>query len=148
MIPVYEEELRVGKREIGRGSVRVRSYIVETPVQEEVRLHDERVEVERRPVDRVVNDRELRASPLQERTVEVTARGEEPVMTRKCASRKRSRCARKTRTERKQSRTRFVIRKCKWTTIGPALEPLLAPPVRANNPDAPAILRMTRRGGQ
>src|SRR4029453_8138554 len=37
-IPVVEEQLRVGKREINRGSVRVRSYIEEVPVQENVRL--------------------------------------------------------------------------------------------------------------
>ena len=80
LIPVYEERLRVGKREVGRGSVRVRSYVVETPVQQDVRLHDERVEVERRPVDRVVNESALGASPFQERTVEATARGEEPVI--------------------------------------------------------------------
>ncbi len=52
VIPVYEEQLRVGKREVGRGSVRVRSYVVEQPVQEQVHLREERVHVERRPVDR------------------------------------------------------------------------------------------------
>ena len=81
-VPVYEEQLRVGKREVGRGSVRVRSYVVETPVQEQVSLHDERVEVERRPVDRVATGSEMDAAPFQERTVEVTARREEPVISK------------------------------------------------------------------
>ena len=31
-----EEQLRVGKREVGRGTVRVRSYVVERPVEEQV----------------------------------------------------------------------------------------------------------------
>lgn len=82
VIPVYEETARVGKREVGRGSVRVRSYVVDTPVEEEVRLHDERLEVERRPVDRAASESELGAGPLRERSVEVAARGEVPVVAK------------------------------------------------------------------
>ena len=51
-IPIVEEQLRVGKRQVAGGRVRVRSYVVETPVQEQVTLRDETVRVERRPVDR------------------------------------------------------------------------------------------------
>src|SRR5215211_7238382 len=43
VIPVAEEELRVGKREVSAGRVRVRSYVVETPVQEQVNLRQEHV---------------------------------------------------------------------------------------------------------
>jgi hypothetical protein len=50
VIPVTEEELRVGKREVGQGRVRVRSYVVEQPIQEQVSLRQERVDVERRPL--------------------------------------------------------------------------------------------------
>ena len=49
VIPVAEEELRVGKREVSGGRVRVRSYVVETPVQEQVSFREEHVSVERRP---------------------------------------------------------------------------------------------------
>ncbi|HEY0011387.1 MAG TPA: YsnF/AvaK domain-containing protein [Allosphingosinicella sp.] len=49
-IPIVEEELRVGKREVERGGARVRSYVRETPVQEQVTLREEHVEIERRPV--------------------------------------------------------------------------------------------------
>src|SRR4051812_14970925 len=34
-IPLAEERLRVGKRDVGHGSVRVLSYVVETPVQDQ-----------------------------------------------------------------------------------------------------------------
>ena len=34
VIPIVEEQLSVGKREVERGRVRVRSYVVETPVEE------------------------------------------------------------------------------------------------------------------
>ena len=80
IMPVYEEQLRIGKREVGRGSVRVRSYVVEQPVQEQVRLREERVHVERRPVDRPADIAAGTAEPFHERTIEVTAAAEEAVV--------------------------------------------------------------------
>lgn len=49
VIPVIKEDLRVGKRDVNLGRVRVRSYVVEEPVTEQVNLRDDRVHVERRP---------------------------------------------------------------------------------------------------
>jgi uncharacterized protein (TIGR02271 family) len=72
-----EEEVRVGKREVGRGGVRVRSYVTERPVEEQVSLREERVQVERRPVDRPVAAGD---AAFQERTIEATERGEEAVV--------------------------------------------------------------------
>jgi uncharacterized protein (TIGR02271 family) len=79
-IPIVEERLRVGKREVDRGGVRVRSYIVEEPVREDVSLREERVEVERRPV----SDATARTGEglLQERTIEISERGEEAVVAK------------------------------------------------------------------
>lgn len=51
-LPVVEERLRVGKRDVSHGRVRIRSYVVEEPVSETVRLEEDRVHIERRPVDR------------------------------------------------------------------------------------------------
>src|SRR5215212_2173597 len=51
VIPVAEERLNIGKRDVSHGRVRVRSYVVETPVTEQVDLREEHVEIERRPVD-------------------------------------------------------------------------------------------------
>ena len=82
VIPVYDEQLRVGKREVDRGSVRVRSYVVETPVQEQVTLHDERVTVERRPVDRLATTADVGAGAFRERTIEVTGTAEEAVVAK------------------------------------------------------------------
>ncbi len=42
-VPVIEERLRVGKRDVSHGRVRVRSYVVEEPVSEEVELAEDRV---------------------------------------------------------------------------------------------------------
>src|SRR3546814_11016039 len=35
-IPIVEENVQVGKREVERGGVRVRSYVTERPVDEEI----------------------------------------------------------------------------------------------------------------
>ena len=81
-IPVVEERLLVGKREVSRGSVRVRSYIVEEPVHEEVRLREERVNVERRPVNEPARP-VVKGSPedlMQERTIEVSETAEQAVV--------------------------------------------------------------------
>ncbi|WP_431301050.1 YsnF/AvaK domain-containing protein [Tabrizicola sp. BL-A-41-H6] len=76
-VEVVEERLLVGKRDASRGGVRVRSYVVEEPVSETVTLHEERVDVERRPVDRRVTDR---AAAFQERSIEAEEHGEEAVV--------------------------------------------------------------------
>lgn len=77
-IPVVEEEIHVGKRTVERGTVRVRSYVIETPVEEQVRLRDETVIVERHPVDRPVG--EVPPEAFRERTIEVTETDEEAVV--------------------------------------------------------------------
>ena len=78
-IPIVEERLRVGKREVEHGRVRIRSYVVETPVQEQVRLREEHVEVERRAVDRPVADADRL---FQERTIEAAESAEEAVVAK------------------------------------------------------------------
>ena len=55
-IPVVEEDLAIGKREVERGHVRIYSRVTEQPVEEAVRLREEKVRVERRPVDRPATD--------------------------------------------------------------------------------------------
>jgi uncharacterized protein (TIGR02271 family) len=79
-IPIVEEELRVGKREVERGGARVRSYVTETPVSEQVNLREEHVSVERRPVDREVSASELQGDMMQGREIEMTETAEEAVV--------------------------------------------------------------------
>jgi uncharacterized protein (TIGR02271 family) len=80
-IPVVEEELTVGKREVERGHVHVHSYIEEVPVEEEVRLRQESVTVERHPVDRPATEADLET--FTEETLEFTETAEEPVVGRR-----------------------------------------------------------------
>jgi uncharacterized protein (TIGR02271 family) len=77
-IPIVEEQLVVGKREVDRGNARVRSYVTEVPVHEQVRLREEKINVERRPVDLPLSD--ANADAFRERTIDVTATGEEAVV--------------------------------------------------------------------
>ncbi|GAB3813518.1 YsnF/AvaK domain-containing protein [Pontibacter rugosus] len=58
-IPVVEENMQVGKREVETGGVRLRSRIVERPVEEKLRLREEHVHVERNPVNRPANEKDL-----------------------------------------------------------------------------------------
>ena len=79
VVQAAEEQLRVGKRDVGRGSVRVRSYVTERPVEEQVDLRQERVTIERRPVDREAAPGE---ATFAERTIEAVERGEEAVVSK------------------------------------------------------------------
>jgi len=78
-IPVIQEELKVGKREIDRGGVRVYRRIEETPVHESVQLRQEEVLVDRTPVDRPATKEQL-SGAFTEGTLEVRERGEEAVV--------------------------------------------------------------------
>ncbi len=77
VVPIVEEELKVGKREVETGGVRVQTRVEETPVSEQVELREERVTVERRSVDRPVGADTIDA--FQEKTIEMTERAEEAV---------------------------------------------------------------------
>jgi uncharacterized protein (TIGR02271 family) len=79
-IPVFEEQLRIGKREIERGGARVRSYVEERPVHETVNLREEHVHVERRPVDQSLSSDNLDNDLLRERNIEMRETAEEAVI--------------------------------------------------------------------
>lgn len=77
VIPIAEERLRVGKRVQEGGRVRVRTYVVEEPVSEQVNLREEHVSIERRPVDRALSGE---TDPFKERTVELDEKTERAVV--------------------------------------------------------------------
>jgi uncharacterized protein (TIGR02271 family) len=81
VVPVVEEQIRIGKRDVDRVGARVSTRVEETPVQESVTLRDEQVHVERRPVNRPVRDDET--AGFKEGTVEVHARSEEAVVDKR-----------------------------------------------------------------
>jgi len=81
VIPVVEEELHVGKTKKSTGGVRVESHVTETPVQADVHLHEEHVDVKRRPVSRGATGDDMTA--FKGGTIEVTESAEEAVVNKK-----------------------------------------------------------------
>jgi uncharacterized protein (TIGR02271 family) len=79
-IKVVEENLNVGKQEVRTGGVRLRSRIVERPVEESIRLRQERVTVNRTPVDRPATEADF--NTFQQGTVEMTESAEIPVISK------------------------------------------------------------------
>ena len=76
-IRLAEGSLAVGKRAVSGGTTRVRRYVVETPVEEQVALQDEKVVVDRRPV--------TGGQPVAEftdKTIEMTETNEEAVVSK------------------------------------------------------------------
>ena len=78
-IPVVEEELKIGKRRIRRGGVRVYTSVTERPIEEPVTLREEHVEVTRRPADRAATASDMSAA---ETPIEITETAEEPVVSK------------------------------------------------------------------
>jgi stress response protein YsnF len=79
-IPIVEENVQIGKREVETGGVRLRSRIIESPVEENIRLREEHVRVERTPADRKATESDL--ENFQEREIEVTEHAEVPVVNK------------------------------------------------------------------
>jgi len=77
-IPVVQEQLKVGKREVQRGGVRVFSRVVETPVNESIGLREEHVNVQRRPVNEPISTTD--SSAFKEQSIEMRETAEEAVV--------------------------------------------------------------------
>lgn len=79
-MPVIEENLEVGKKVVETGGVRLRSRIIEKPVEETIRLREEHVNVERTKVDRAATDADF--NNFKDETIEVREHGEVPVVNK------------------------------------------------------------------
>lgn len=79
-IPIIEENLQIGKRQVQTGGARLRSRIVERPVEESLRLREEHVRVERTSVDRPATDADFQN--FQEGTIEIVESAEVPVVSK------------------------------------------------------------------
>jgi uncharacterized protein (TIGR02271 family) len=78
VIPLAEETLVVAKRTVNCGTTRIRRYVVETPVEQQVSLYDEKVIVERRrpAIDAATGD------TLTELSIEVVETSEVPIVAK------------------------------------------------------------------
>lgn len=75
---VVQEEMHVGKREVEHGGVRVRKYMTEDTVSEDVNLRREEIHVDRHPVNRRATEADF--NTFEEGTVTMTEHEEVPVV--------------------------------------------------------------------
>ena len=80
-VPVIEEQVAIGKRKVLRGGVRLTSSVSERPVEETIRLREEKVAVEQHGTDRKLSPEEAE-KVFQQQTIELTETAEEPVISK------------------------------------------------------------------
>jgi len=117
-IQLSEETVAVGKRAINRGTTRVRRFVVETPIEEQVSLRDETVSIERRPV---TDARPVSNADFTDKVIEMTESNEEAVVS-KTARVKEEVVVRKDATERMETVRDTVRREDVEITKEPGVE--------------------------
>jgi len=73
------EELKIGKRRVATGKVRLHKHVEEEAVDEDITLRSDKIKIERRPIDRV-EDADIDHDLFEDETVEFTEYAEEPVV--------------------------------------------------------------------
>jgi stress response protein YsnF len=81
VVPVVEEQLSVGKRTVEGGGVRIIRRVTERPVEEQVTLRKENVDVQRHAVDRELTGAEANTA-FTDKTIELTETNEEAVVAK------------------------------------------------------------------
>jgi hypothetical protein len=79
VLALAEEQINVGKRLIQEGTTRIRRFMVETPVETQVTLHEEHARVIRRAIS---DPSYMRNLDWTDKTIEVTETVEEAVVTK------------------------------------------------------------------
>ncbi len=79
VIPIVEEELEIGKRQVQSGGAHIRTGVTETPVEQTVNLREEHVTVNRHAVNQPVTDG---ATAFKEQNFEMTETDEVPVVSK------------------------------------------------------------------
>jgi uncharacterized protein (TIGR02271 family) len=79
VVRLAEEQLDVGKRKIESGKTRVRRFVIEKPVEANVQLHEEHIEIMRRVIS---EPGYLKDIDWSEKVFEVTDTAEQPVVSK------------------------------------------------------------------
>jgi stress response protein YsnF len=79
VLVLAEEQINVGKRLVQGGTTRIRRFIVETPVEQQVTLHEEHARVLRRAS---ADPNYIRDIDWTDKTIDITETAEEPVVTK------------------------------------------------------------------
>ena len=79
VLRLAEEQIDIGKQQVATGKSRIRRFVTEQPVEQQITLHEEHYEVSRREV----NDPQLAKDiDWNDRTIEVIETSEQPVVTK------------------------------------------------------------------
>ena len=79
VLRLAEEQIDIGKQQVATGKSRIRRFLTEQPVEQQITLHEEHYEVSRREV----NDPQLAKDiDWKDRTIEVIETSEQPVVTK------------------------------------------------------------------
>jgi uncharacterized protein (TIGR02271 family) len=79
VLRLAEEQLEVGKRLVQEGTTRIRRFIVETPVEKQITLHEEHVRVIRRAIS---DPHYVQNIDWTDKTIEISETAEQPVVTK------------------------------------------------------------------
>jgi uncharacterized protein (TIGR02271 family) len=79
VLRLAEEQLDIGKRLVREGTTRIRRFVVETPIEKQITLHEEHVKVVRRAIS---EPESIRNIDWAEKTIEVNETAEEPVISK------------------------------------------------------------------
>jgi uncharacterized protein (TIGR02271 family) len=79
VVRLAEEQLDIGKRQITTGKSRIRRFVTEKPVQQQITLHEEHCEVARREVTDPSLAKDV---DWKDRIIEVVETSEQPVVTK------------------------------------------------------------------
>jgi uncharacterized protein (TIGR02271 family) len=80
VVPLYEEKINVGKREVETGSVRLRKVVKTETINQPIELRHEEIIVERQSGGAVAEGNKLLDQPFKEGETIVTAKSEVPVV--------------------------------------------------------------------
>ena len=79
VLRLAEEQIDIGKQQVATGKSRIRRFLTEQPVEQQITLHEEHYEVSRREV----NDPQLAKDiDWNDRTIEVIETSEQPIVTK------------------------------------------------------------------
>ena len=79
VLRLAEEQIDVGKRQVATGKSRIRRFVTEKPVEQQITLHEEHCEVARRAV---TDPKVAQDIDWKDRTLEVTETSEQPVVNK------------------------------------------------------------------
>jgi uncharacterized protein (TIGR02271 family) len=79
VLRLAEEQLEIGKRLVTEGTTRIRRFVVEKPVEAQVTLHEEHVEIVRRAVADPASVKDI---DWTDRTIEIIETIEQPVVSK------------------------------------------------------------------